>query len=459
MYTNSIESIDASVTPGQIMNLLSPLEVKQLSDIQKSPVYQVFRKCALAVLNSGHHYSNPKAVLESHNHFGIEVLAQSRGIKLALHQAPPNAFVDGKLINGIREHLFACLRDVIYFENLVQQSRLNGNVLKGEATTDAVFQVLRHAHVLKSGPDSKIVMCWGGHSIPTHEYEYTKDVGYALGLRGMHIGTGCGPGAMKGPMKGATIGHAKQRTEGRYLGITEPSIISAEPPNPIVNQLVILPDIEKRLEAFVRMAHGIIVFPGGVGTAEEILYLLGILLAPENQDMPFPLIFTAPEESAAYFKKIDDFIGKTLGAHAQKRYQIIINDPNKVAIEMQKQTEAVFEYRTKHKDAFYYNWLLKISENFQEPFEPTHKNMASLNIHKNQPKHDLASNLRRAFSGIVAGNVKESGLKQIEQHGPFKIKGDPEIMNLMDQLLRDFVAQGRMSLGDKNYKPCYQIES
>ena len=32
-------------------------------------------------------------------------------------------------------------------------------------------------------------------------------------------------------------------------------------------------------EAFVRVGHGIIVFPGGVGTAEEILYLLGVLVA------------------------------------------------------------------------------------------------------------------------------------------------------------------------------------
>ena len=80
-------------------------------------------------------------------------------------------------------------------------------------------------------------------------------------------------------MKGATIGHAKQRIEhGRYIGVTEPGIIAAEPPNPIVNQLVILPDIEKRLEAFVRLAHGIVVFPGGAGTAEEILYLAGMLL-------------------------------------------------------------------------------------------------------------------------------------------------------------------------------------
>ena len=101
---------------------------------------------------------------------------------------------------------------------------------------------------------------------------------------------------MKGPMKGAAIGHAKQRNKtGRYLGISEPGIIAAEPPNPIINELVIMPDIEKRLEAFVRVGHAIVVFPGGAGTVEEILYLIGILLHPDNEDMPFPLVFAGPE--------------------------------------------------------------------------------------------------------------------------------------------------------------------
>ncbi len=40
------------------------------------------------------------------------------------------------------------------------------------------------------------------------------------------------------------------------------------------------------------------------------------------------------------------------------------------------------------------------------PFEPTHENMANLELHKDQPIHLLAANLRRPFSGIVAGNVK-----------------------------------------------------
>ena len=51
----------------------------------------------------------------------------------------------------------------------------------------------------------------------------------------------------------------------------------------------------------MRVGHAIVVFPGGVGTAEEILYLLGILLHPDNERVPFPVVFTGPVESAAYF--------------------------------------------------------------------------------------------------------------------------------------------------------------
>src|SRR5690606_22048232 len=110
--------------------------------------------------------------------------------------------------------------------------------------------------------------------------------------------------------------------------------IAAEPPNPIVNQLVIMPDIEKRLEAFVRCAHAIVVFPGGAGTAEEILYLLGILLDPANAEAPLPVIFTGPPSAAEYFGQIDRFIGATLGETAQRRYKIVIGDPAQAAREV-----------------------------------------------------------------------------------------------------------------------------
>jgi predicted Rossmann-fold nucleotide-binding protein len=263
---------------------------------------------------------------------------------------------------------------------------------------------------------------------------------------------------MKGPMKGATIAHAKQRISGgRYFGFSEPGIIAAEAPNPIVNDLVILPDIEKRLEAFVRAGHGIVIFPGGAGTAEEVLYILGILLHPGNADLPFPLLFTGPESAEDYFKQIDQFIAETLGVEAQRRYKIIIDDPVQVAQEMQRGLKQVREFRKEKSDAYYFNWLLKIDHEFQRPFIPTHDSMRNLDLQRNQPGHMLAANLRRAFSGVVAGNVKDHGIRAIEKHGKFEIHGDVQIMGPMDALLSSFVAEYRMKLPGKKYNPCYRI--
>lgn len=449
--------IDAIISPKTHLNVLSRVEVNKLLDTSQGGLYKLFRNCSLAVLNSGSNLDDGKELLERYASFEIRLLQEERGIKLELKNAPALAFVDGKMIKGINEHLFSVLRDVIYVSDEITDNP-NFDLKTQDGITNAVFHILRNAEILRPGLEPNLVVCWGGHSISREEYDYTKEVGYQMGLRGLDICTGCGPGAMKGPMKGATIGHSKQRIKkGQYLGITEPGIIAAESPNPIVNDLVIMPDIEKRLEAFVRTGHGITVFPGGVGTAEEILYILGILLHPDNSNIPFPLIFTGPENSADYFTEIDRFIASTLGSEAQKLYEIIINDPVTVARKMRAGVDAVRDFRRLNDDAYYFNWMLTIDTPFQEPFTPNHENMRKLQLDTMLDSHLLAANLRRVFSGIVAGNVKDEGIRAIEKHGLFEIKGDKAIMDLMDGLLSSFVAQHRMKLPGTEYKPCYRI--
>ncbi len=395
-------------------------------------------------------------MFDRYKDFDIRLGRQAWGIKLEVRNAPAGAFVDGQMIRGMKEHLFTVLRDIVYIHDAILGNN-RFDLSDPAGITNAVYHILRNARILdyKGRPD--LVVCWGGHSIGSVEYDYTKKVGYELGLRALSVCTGCGPGAMKGPMKGATIGHAKQRIrDGRYIGMTEPGIIAAEPPNPIVNQLVIMPDIEKRLEAFVRTAHAIVVFPGGAGTAEEILYLLGILLDPANAEQPLPVVFTGPASAAEYFAQIDRFIGATLGAAAQKRYKIVIDDPAQAAREVARGVDLVREYRRSHSDAYNYSWLLRIPPEFQLPFEPTHEAMAQLELRRDLPAHVLAANLRRAFSGIVAGNVKEQGVQAIDAHGPFELHGDPQIMTLLDELLTAFVAQKRMKIAG-DYRPCYRL--
>ncbi len=449
---------DARILPEGRLTLLSRSEVKELANTNKNGLHELLRRCSLAVLNSGTDIDDASALLDLYPDFDIRVLQQDRGIKLELKNAPAQAFVDGQIITGIRELLFAVLRDVAYANDQILRNP-GFDLETGEGITNAVFQMLRNARVMLPNREPRLVVCWGGHSIGREEYDYTKEVGYRLGLRGMDICTGCGPGAMKGPMKGATIAHAKQRIrDGMYIGITEPGIIAAESPNPIVNELVIMPDIEKRLEAFVRLGHGIVIFPGGVGTCEELLYLLGILLHPDNREQPFPLVLTGPASARAYFEQIDRFVRATLGDEATRLYQVVVEDAGEVARIMSRGLQEVRQHRIRSKDAFFFNWGLNIEEDFQRPFAPTHANMAALNIHRDQPVHELAANLRRLFSGIVAGNVKDQGIREVKKHGPYTIHGDPEIMALLDELLQSFVEQHRMKLpGSTAYEPCYRV--
>jgi hypothetical protein len=83
--------------------------------------------------------------------------------------------------------------------------------------------------------------------------------------------------------------------------------------------------------------------------------------------------------------------------------------------------------------------------------------MASLALIKDQSEYELASNLRCALSGIVAGNVKEMGIREIEEKGPFEIQGEENIMAPLDKLLASFVEQRRMKINYQEYQPCYKL--
>jgi len=451
-------TINARISPVAGLDVLSRHEVARLRDAGGGGLHELLRRCALAVLTQGSVTDDARELLERYVDFDIQILQQDRGVKLELINAPANAFVDGRIIRGISELLFAVVRDIVYVSTQIEAGRFD--LTDSAGITHAVFEILRNARILTPNLEPNLVVCWGGHSISRDEYLYTKRVGYELGLRTFDICTGCGPGAMKGPMKGANLAHAKQRRRrNRYIGITEPGIIAAESPNPIVNHLVIMPDIEKRLEAFVRIGHAIVVFPGGVGTAEEILYLLGILLHPENRDLPFPLVFTCPKGSAGYFEQIDRFLRLALGDEVAQHYSIVVDDPVEVARQVRKGVERVRHYRLDNNDAFFFNWALRIEDPFQHPFVPTHEAMSALNLHRDQPAHEFAANLRRAFSGIVAGNVKVDGIRSIERNGPFDLHGDRDVMQALDGLLASFVEQRRMKLPGAEYVPCYRVHA
>ena len=445
---------------------LSPREVDALFEKSRQGVSSMLKRCVLAVLNSGEESDDVKSMLQRYKNFSVEVIKTAGGIELVLKNVPLTAFVvyeqkgglTPKMIEGLRQHVFAVIRDLIFISSEIDRTE-KFDLSSPEGITDAVFLMLRNAGVFQKTGRHKVVVCFGGHAISEVEYEYTKRVGYECGIRFMDVVTGCGPGAMKGPMKGAAIAHAKQRVkDGRYIGITEPGIIASESPNAIVDPLIIMPDIEKRLEAFVRLGHGIIIFPGGAGTAEELMYILGILTHPKNKDIPFPLVLTGPASSRGFFENLDRFVRRTLGDQTASLYQIIIDDPTRVAIEMNKGLLAVRDIRERLSNAYYFNHSLYIPPVFQEPFAPSHEEAAKLEIHRSDETFLFAASLRRFFSSVVWGNVKPDGVAAIEEFGPFNVSSsDPDLLAEVDELVKAFGAQGRMRLVGE-YVPVYKIE-
>ena len=452
------------------LEMLSPLEIEGIYRQTKDSVNSLLERCVLAVLNCGSESDDVKSMMEIYNDFSLDVIQTAAEIRIVLHNAPQEAFVTYetmenkretlkmKMIEGIRQHIFAVLRDLVFIKSEIENTN-KFDLKTSKGITDAIFLILRNAGIFEKTGHHKIIVCWGGHAVSEHEYLYSSNVGNQCGLRFMDIITGCGPGVMRGPMEGAAIAHAKQRIKtGRYIGISEPGIISSEAPNPIVDPLVIMPDIEKRLEAFVRMGQGILIFPGGAGTAEEIMYILGILSHPRNQKRPFPLILTGPLSSKPYFESLHKFLCNTLGEEVTNRYTVILDDPERVAKELNNGLLAVKRSRESSRDSYYFNRTLHIPKIFQDPFIPTHENIRKISVNRNSETYIFSAQLRRIFSAIVAGNVKPDGIRAVEQHGPFLIQGESSVMREIDLFLSSLAAEKRMRLKGE-YKPCYKIIS
>ena len=123
---------------------------------------------------------------------------------------------------------------------------------------------------------------------------------------------------------------------------------------------------------------------------------------------------------------------------------------------MSRSIRKVRRDRRRSGDAYYFNWLMTIPEAHQMPFEVTHDSVANLRLSSTSDAGALAVDVRRAFSAIVTGNVKDSGIRAIRKHGPFKLRADEVLVDALDHLLKQFASQGRMKLHGE-YKPCYEV--
>ena len=110
----TLPTVNARIYPRGGLDVLSRAEVARLRDASSGGMHDLLRRCALAVLTSGSASDDPRAAQELYPDFEIEVLQQDRGVRIDLRNAPAMAFVDGEIIRGVAELLFAVVRDLAY---------------------------------------------------------------------------------------------------------------------------------------------------------------------------------------------------------------------------------------------------------------------------------------------------------------------------------------------------------
>src|SRR4051812_15642830 len=94
------EFVDARVGPRGSLENLSQDEIGKLLDSGQGGLYPLFRKCALAVLNSGADTDNAKEIFDRYKDFDVAILRQAWGVKLEMHNAPPAQFSGAKRSPG-----------------------------------------------------------------------------------------------------------------------------------------------------------------------------------------------------------------------------------------------------------------------------------------------------------------------------------------------------------------------
>ncbi|NIV17236.1 MAG: LOG family protein, partial [Woeseiaceae bacterium] len=67
------------------------------------------------------------------------------------------------MIRGIRELLFAVLRDIVYTNHELHEGG-RFHLKTSPNISNAIFHILRNARVLESPSRPNLVICWGGHA-------------------------------------------------------------------------------------------------------------------------------------------------------------------------------------------------------------------------------------------------------------------------------------------------------
>lgn len=120
-----------------------------------------------------------------------------------------------------------------------------------------------------------------------HTYQIVLKLARDLALEGVDIVTGGGPGLMEAANRGV---RAARTRRSRSFGVTIDLPRVAEVANRHLDIKSSHKRFSSRLDEFMRLTHGVIVAPGGIGTMLELLYVWQLLQVGLIEERPLVLL-------------------------------------------------------------------------------------------------------------------------------------------------------------------------
>jgi predicted Rossmann-fold nucleotide-binding protein len=373
--------------------------------------------------------------------------------KMHLSMLAPKYALDSASLDRLSNAGTSVVAGLIYAPDRVAHSR------------DAVRTVLDRSDVMSENAETEemSIVFQGGARISDAEYQFAKQVGATIALfdhAPKKFITGGGRGIMRAPHSGAQqAGLTRGLDDTEYCGVSCGKIIAAEPPNKIIEKLAVFEQIERRLEAFTRSGQLTVLFPGGTGTFEELLYVLAVLMEEKNKGTHYSFMLVGNEDKKEYYdvvlRTLEQALGEDVIEDSGLRERICIGKPSvvaqKILEEVQKAQVARRLEMLRKQDTqnvrMDFHGGIHIPSSLREPFRITRENVAALELHRNQSPRQRITNLRQFIYTVTCACVSTER-DEVAKNGPFEVHGDPQTTEAVDNLMKYFAATGRMNGGE-----------
>lgn len=120
-------------------------------------------------------------------------------------------------------------------------------------------------------------------------YKKVKDLAFMLGMKGIDVVTGGGPGLMQAANEGHKLGAKKSKKRSHSIGIGV-KLLWKQKFNNAVQYKREFNKFSKRLDEFMLLSNAIVVAPGGLGTLLELFYSWQLVQVHHICDVPIILM-------------------------------------------------------------------------------------------------------------------------------------------------------------------------